>query len=158
MTRPADAWIQTGRPMHDHRTWIETTDMPPAFRREVEAEYAKKEAEITARLLDQNARDTLGWRDNFDAYTAALDELASAYDELREKSVDGRVSADKYDSELVRLDMRRRTLETRAEEHERDAERIERVAADPIATYDDLLARFPALPRPEFSFVPFRSL
>lgn len=154
----ADAWLNTGRPMHEYRAWLDNTEMPPALRKAYESEYAKKEAEITARVLAQNAEDASRWVETFDALTEQLDALSRDYYELRDRAASGRITAAQYDKELVRLDARRQALEARAAEPERDAERIARVAEAPVEVYDDLLAKYPALPRPDFSFTPFRPL
>jgi hypothetical protein len=148
------AMMPTGRPIADVRSWLGNTVLPPELRRVYEAEVEAMEAEITARVLEQNERDMLQWVYDFDALTGELDGLADGYDDVERRAREGRITADEMDAELVRLDARRRVLEAQAAEPERNAERIAQVATDPVATYDALLAKYGALPRPQFSFTP----
>jgi hypothetical protein len=158
MSRAADGWMNTGAPIADVRSWLDNTVLPPELRRTYEAEYERVTGEITARVLEQNARDAVQWRDDYDSLTAALDALTDEYETAELRAREGYLSADAFDAELVRLDARRAVLEKRSNEPERVADRIERIAEAPLDEMDSLYRRYPALPRPSFSFVPTRGL
>lgn len=158
MTRPIDSWLMTGRPIADVRAWLDNTLLTPEIRRQYEAAFQRVADEVKARFAEIIARDEDQWLLDFDTYTGELDAVADELDALRERAIDGGISADEYDAELVRLDSARQRLVARAEEPERVSNRIESDTADPLGTYDELLAKFPALPRPDFSFIPIKGL
>jgi DNA repair ATPase RecN len=150
--------VITGYPFADAERKYENTLWPDAVQREIKAELEAKKAETTTRVLETVERDEKTWVEGFDAWSAEADAVADRAEEVARLAREGRLTADELDRELTRLDARRKVLETRADEHERMAARIEAIKADPIAYMDSLYARYSGLPRPDFSFMPTNSI
>jgi chromosome segregation ATPase len=150
--------VITGHPYADARRKYETSVWPPGVQREIKAELERKEAEAQAQVAETVRADEEAWTQGFDAWTAEADAVADRTEEVALLAREGRLTADELDKELTRLDARRKVLTERAAEHERHVERIEAIKADPLKYLDSVYARYPALPRPEWSFLPSHGL
>jgi hypothetical protein len=148
----------TGHPFADARLKYEHTVWPPGVQRDIKNELERKEAEAQAQVAETVRADEEAWAQGFDAWTAEADAVADRTEEVALLAREGRLTADELDKELTRLDARRRVLMERAAEHERHVERIEAIKADPLKYLDSVYARYPALPRPDFSYMPSHGL
>jgi hypothetical protein len=148
----------TGRFFADADWKYENTLWPPAVQREIKAELDAKKAAATQHVLEMVQREKTTFPEELDAVTAGLDKLADEYEDAARRAREGRITADQLDKELLRLDAQRRALESRAEEPDRIAARIARIEADPLGHLDALFARYPALPKPDLSFMPSHGL
>jgi chromosome segregation ATPase len=159
MTRPEHPMtILTGHPFADAERKYDNTLWPPAVQRQIKAELDAKKAEAVARVNEMLQADERGWAEGFDAWSAEADAVADRAEEVALLAREGRLTADELDKELTRLDARRKALIDRAGEHERLADRIEAIKADPLKYLDSLYARYPAMPRPDFSYLPGHGL
>jgi chromosome segregation ATPase len=153
MSEPTAELRMTGKPISDVRVWMENANLPPAMRREVEAEFRDTTSKIIARVHERLEHERGAWTETFDALTDEADAVADAYAELRAEAARGDLTADEMDDRMSALERRRRVLEARAHEPEQQADRINKTAEDPLAAYEELLLKYPALPRPSFSFL-----
>jgi hypothetical protein len=151
---PSSAWSITGHPIADARRWLDNVLLPPALQREFEREYTTVTAGVEVRVKDYVKKLRSEWTDGFERWSTAADEVGRDYSALLKRAKTGAINADAFDDELARLERRRRVIEARASEPERVAQKIADISADPLGHYDRLLARYPALRRPLFSFIP----
>jgi chromosome segregation ATPase len=148
----------TGHPYADARRKYENTVWAPGVQLDIKAELDRKEAEATAQVAETLRADEQAWAQSFDSWSAEADAVADRTEEVALLAREGRLTADELDKELTRLDARRKVLTERAGEHERLADRIEAIKANPLKYLDSVYARYPALPRPDFSFMPTHGL
>jgi DNA repair ATPase RecN len=146
----------TGHPFADARRRYENTVWAPGVQRDIEAELVRKEAEATAQVDEMLRADERVWVETFDAWSDEADAVADRIEEVALLAREGRLTADELDKELTRLDARRKVLQARANEHERLVQRIDAIKENKLKYLDSVYARYPALPRPDFSFMPSR--